>query len=169
MMSFAIGSIGVFCLDKILFPLVNLFTKKNSSSNSRQKNLIEDVFVFFGVLNAFLDLILGIIKSVFFQILVAVIIIISIIKFVDATWLKWLLLIMFGGAFYYSVKEDIASYVQKETMKAIKKREKQKTEIAKGTYKGDSFFKIPTKKEAIWNWAKAIFWLGLFLIMLKIL
>ena len=131
------------------------------------KKLIEDIVVFFGALGALLDLILGTIKSVFFQIVIGAIIIIAIIKFVDTTWLRWLLLIMFGGALYYSVKEDIALHVQKETTKAVAKREKQKAEIAKGTYKGGMFLKVPTLKEGIWNWAKAIFWLGLFLLMLK--
>ena len=131
------------------------------------KKLMENIVVFFGVLNAFLDLILGTIKAVFFQVVIGAIIIILIIKFVDTTWLRWLLLIMFGGALYYSVKEDIALHVQKETMKAVEKREKQKAEIAKGTYKGGLFLKVPTLKEGIWNWAKAFFWLGLFLLMLK--
>ena len=47
------------------------------------------------------------------------------------------------------------------------KLEKQKAEIAKGTYKGGLFVKVPTLKEGIWNWTKALFWLGLFLLMLK--
>ena len=71
------------------------------------KKLMENIVVFFGVLNAFLDLILGTIKAVFFQVVIGAIIIILIIKFVDTTWLRWLLLIMFGGALYYSVKEDL--------------------------------------------------------------
>ena len=122
------------------------------------KKLMENIIVFFGALGALLDLILKTIKAVFFQVVIGAIIIILIIKFVDTTWLRWLLLIMFGGALYYSVKEDIALHVQKEAMKAVEKREKQKAEIAKGTYKGRLFLKMPTKKEAIWNWAKAIFW-----------
>ena len=121
------------------------------------KKLTENIVVFFGVLNAFLDLILGTIKAVFFQVVIGAIIIILIIKFVDTTWLRWLLLIMFGGALYYSVKEDIALYVQKEAMKAVEKREKQKAEIAKGTYKGGLFL----NKEGIWNSVKAIFLLCL--------
>ena len=63
--------------------------------------------------------------------------------------------------------DDIALHVQKETTKVVAKREKQKAEIAKGTYKGGMFLKVPTLKEGIWNWAKAFFWLGLFLLMLK--
>ena len=131
------------------------------------KKLTENIVVFFGALGALLDLILKTIKAVFFQVVIGAIIIILIIKFVDTTWLRWLLLIMFGGALYYSVQEDIALHVQKEAMKAVEKREKQKAEIAKGTYKGGMFMKVPTLKEGIWNWAKAIFWLGLFLLALK--
>ena len=122
------------------------------------KKLIEDIVVFFGALGALLDLILGTIKSVFFQIVIGAIIIILIIKFIDTTWVRWLLLIMFSGGLFYSIYDDVNLHVQKEAMKAVEKREKQKAEIAKGTYKGGLFLKIPTKKEAIWNWAKAIFW-----------
>ena len=131
------------------------------------KKLMENIVVFFGVLNAFLDLIHGAIKAVFFRIIIGAIIIILIIKFIDTTWVRWLLLIMFSGGLFYSIYDDVNLHVQKEAMKAVEKREKQKAEIAKGTYKGGLFLKIPTKKEAIWNWAKAIFWLGLFLLMLK--
>ena len=131
------------------------------------KKLTENIVVFFGVLNAFLDLILGTIKAVFFQIIIGAIIIILIIKFVDTTWLRWLLLIMFSGGLFYSIYDDVNLHVQKEAMKAVERREKQKAEIAKGTYKGGMFLKVPTLKEGIWNWAKAIFWLGLFLLMLK--
>ena len=129
--------------------------------------LKENIVVFFGVLNAFLDLIHGAIKAVFFRIVIGAIIIILIIKLVDPTWLRWLLLIMFSGGLFYSIYGDIALHVQKETTKVVEKREKQKAEIAKGTYKGGMFLKVPTLKEGIWNWAKAIFWLGLFLLMLK--
>ena len=131
------------------------------------KKLIEDIVVFFGALGALLDLILGTIKSVFFQIVIGAIIIILIIKFIDTTWVRWLLLIMFSGGLFYSMYDDIVLHIQKETTKAVAKREKQKAEIAKGTYKGGMFLKVPTLKEGIWNWAKAIFWLGLFLLMLK--
>ena len=131
------------------------------------KKLMENIVVFFGVLNAFLDLILGTIKAVFFQVVIGAIIIILIIKFIDTTWVRWLLLIMFSGGLFYSIYDDVNLHVQKEAMKAVERREKQKAEIAKGTYKGGMFLKVPTLKEGIWNWAKAIFWLGLFLLMLK--
>ena len=131
------------------------------------KKLTENIVVFLAVLNAFLDLIHGAIKAVFFRIVIGAIIIILIIKFVDTTWLRWLILIMFSGGLFYSMYDDIALYVQKETTKVVAKREKQKAEIAKGTYKGGMFLKVPTLKEGIWNWAKALFWLGLFLLMLK--
>ena len=131
------------------------------------EKLKENIVVFFAVLNAFLDLIHGAIKAVFFRIIIGAIIIILIIKFVDTTWLRWLILIMFSGGLFYSMYDDIVLHIQKETTKAVAKREKQKAEIAQGTYKGGLFLKVPTKKEAIWNWAKTIFWLGLFLLALK--
>ena len=65
---------------------------------------------------------------------------------------------MFSRGLFYSIYDDVALHVQKEAMKAVEKREKQKAEIAKGTYKGGMFLKVPTLKEGIWNWAKAIFW-----------
>ena len=125
--------------------------------------VMEKIYIFY----RFLQLIVGAIRAVLPQLVVGGIIIILIIKFVDTTWLKWLLLIMSGGALFYSIYDDIALHVQKETTKAVNKLEKQKAEIAKGTYEGDMFIKDPTLKEGIWNWAKAIFWLGLFLLMLK--
>jgi hypothetical protein len=121
------------------------------------KKLIEDIVVFFGALGALLDLILGTIKSVFFQIVIGAIIIILIIKFIDTTWVRWLLLIMFSGGLFYSIYDDVNLHVQKEAMKAVEKREKQKAEIAKGTYKGGLFL----NKEGIWNSVKAIFLLCL--------
>ena len=114
-----------------------------------------------------MDLIVGAIKVVLFRLVFGFIIIVLIIKNVDIVWLKWLLLIMSSGALFYSIYDDIALHVQKETSKVVAKREKQKAEIAKGTYKGGLFLKVPTLKEGIWNWAKAIFWLGLFLLALK--
>ena len=121
------------------------------------EKLKENIVVFFGVLNAFLDLIHGAIKAVFFRIVIGAIIIILIIKFVDTTWLRWLLLIMFSGGLFYSIYDDVNLHVQKEAMKAVEKREKQKAEIAKGTYKGGLFL----NKEGIWNSVKAIFLLCL--------
>ena len=120
---------------------------------------MEKIYIFY----RFLQLIVGAIRAVLPQLVVGGIIIILIIKFIDTTWLKWLLLIMSGGALFYSIYDDIALHVQEEAMKAVKKLDKQKAEIAKGTYK----IKVPTLKEGIWNWAKAIFWLGLFLLALK--
>ena len=124
---------------------------------------MEKLYIFY----KFLQLIEGAIRAVLPQLVVGGIIIIGIIKFVDTTWLRWVLLIMSAGGLFYAVYDDIALHVQKEAMKAVKKLEKQKAEIAKGTYKGGMFMKVPTLKEGIWNWAKAIFWLGLFLLMLK--
>ena len=45
MMSLAIGSIGVFCVDKILLPIINLFIKKAPPAHRRQfESIIDDLF-----------------------------------------------------------------------------------------------------------------------------
>ncbi len=106
------------------------------------KKLTEKIYIFFRML----DLILDAIKSVLFQIAIGFIIIISIIKFVDTTWLRWLLLVMSGGALFYSVYDDLVLYLRKEFIKTLSKEKKIVT---------------PTLKEGIWNWAKAIFWVCL--------
>ena len=100
---------------------------------------MEKIYIFFKTL----ELILGAIKSVLFEIAIGSLIIILIINFVDTTWLRWLLLIMFGGALFYSVYDDLVLYFKEELIKTLSK---------------DKKLVVPTKKEAIWNWAKAIFW-----------
>ena len=106
------------------------------------KKITEKIYIFFRML----DLILNAIKSVLFQIAIGFIIIISIIKFVDTIWLKWLLLVMIGGALFYSVYDDLVLYLRKEFIKTLSKEKKIVT---------------PTLKEGILNWAKATFWLCL--------
>ena len=129
------------------------------------KKLFLSIFGKIYIFDKFLDLIVGAIKVVLFRLVFGFIIIVLIIKLVDIVWLKWLLLIMSSGALFYSIYDDIALHVQEKAMKAVKKLDKQKAEIAKGTYK----IKVPTLKEGIWNWAKVIFWLCLFLLVLKFL
>ena len=67
-----------------------------------------------------MQLIEGAIRAVLPQLVVGGIIIIGIIKFVDTTWLRWVLLIMSAGGLFYAVYDDIALHVQKEAMKAVK-------------------------------------------------
>ena len=122
------------------------------------EKLKENIVVFFGVLGAFLQLLGGILWIVLPQLAMGGVFIIAIRVLIDTNWLQWLVIIMLVGGVLYSLYIQINEYVQKETTKVVAKREKQKAEIAKGTYKGGLFLKIPTKKEAIWNWAKAIFW-----------
>ena len=78
------------------------------------KKLKENIFVSLAVLNAFLDLIHGAIKAVFFRIVIGAIIIILIIKFVDTTWLRWLILIMFSGGLFYSIYDDVLYMFKKK-------------------------------------------------------
>ena len=45
MLSLAVAIIGVFCVDKILLPIINLFIKKAPSANREQlESIIDDLF-----------------------------------------------------------------------------------------------------------------------------
>jgi|TARA_B110000977_G_C11013977_1_gene468752 hypothetical protein len=124
---------------------------------------LEKLFIFY----RFLQLLGGILWIALPQLAMGGVFIIAIRVLIDTNWLQWLVIIMLVGGVFYSLYLQINEYVQKETMKVLEKVEKQKTEIAKGTYKGGMFLKVPTLKEGIWNWTKAIFWVGLFLLALK--
>ena len=89
-------------------------------------------------------------SSIARQIVIGLLILFLIYKFVDTKVIKWPLLIMTAGAFFYSVLEDY-----RELMKNYLK---QYSETGKA----------PTLKDGIRNWAKAIFFLVLFLISILI-
>ena len=89
--------------------------------------------------------------SIAIQIWVGLIILFLIYKYIDTAIIKWPLLIMVGGAFFYSVLDGFKDAYKKEMEEAIK------TGI------------FPTKKDAIKNWSKAIFTLILLIIGLLFL
>ena len=125
---------------------------------------MEKLFVFY----RFLQLLAGIFFRIILPGLAMLgIFVISIRALIDTNWLQWLVIIIFVLGFFYSFYLQICEYVQKETTKAVEKLEKQKAEIAKGNYKAGMHFEVPTLKEGIWNWTKALFWVGLFLLSLK--
>ena len=68
---------------------------------------------------------LGLILRAFFknwiQIIIGAIVLISIFEFVDTVWLKWFLAVMTGGAFFYSIYDDMALFIQNEAFKSVEK------------------------------------------------
>ena len=89
--------------------------------------------------------------SIAIQIWVGLIILFLIYKYIDTAIIKWPLLIMVGGAFFYSVLDSFKDAHKKELEEAIK------TGI------------FPTKKGLIKKGSKAIFTLILFIIGLLLL
>ena len=89
--------------------------------------------------------------SIAIQIWVGLIILFLIYKYIDTAIIKWPLLIMVGGTFFYSILDTFKDAYKKEMEEAIK------TGI------------FPTKKDAIKNWSKAIFTLILLIIGLLFL
>ena len=82
------------------------------------------------------------------QILIGLVIIVLIYKFIDTNIIKWPLIIMTGGAFFYSILDDF--------------RELKSNYLKHYLDNGE----VPTLKDGIRNWAKAIFFLILFLVSL---
>ena len=82
------------------------------------------------------------VKKVWKTALSALVIIILIINFIDIAWVKWLLIIMIGGGFFYAIYDDFALHVQEKTTEILIKREEQKKGLTDGTYDvTNSFFK----------------------------
>ena len=42
-----------------------------------------------------------------------------IFKFIETTWLKWFLAVMTGGAFFYSIYDDMNLFIQKKAFEKI--------------------------------------------------
>ena len=89
--------------------------------------------------------------SIAIRIWVGLIILFLIYKYIDTAIIKWPLLIMVGGAFFYSVLDSFKDAYKKEMEEA------KKTGI------------FPTKKDAIKNWSKAILTLIILIIGLLFL
>ena len=44
-----------------------------------------------------------------------------IFNFIEMIWLKWFLAVMIGGAFFYSIYDDINLFIQKKALEKIEK------------------------------------------------
>lgn len=87
-------------------------------------------------------------SSIALQIIIGLGIVVLIYKFIDTKIIKWPLIIMTAGAFFYSILDDF--------------RELKMNYLKHHLETGE----VPTAKDGIKNWAKAIFFLILFLISL---
>jgi len=94
------------------------------------------------LLSSLITLFEGGVKKVWFTAVSALLIITLIINFIDIAWVKWPLVIMIGGGFFYGIYDDLALHVQEKTTEILIKREEQKKGLADGTYDvTNSFFK----------------------------
>ena len=125
-----------------------------------------NILAFFKVLGLFFRAI----RASWFSIVVAIIIIFIIYKYVNITWLKWILIIFTSGGFFYSIYDDVALFIHNETTKTLINLDRLKKDIKdnkrdpKDDY-GGLVMKEPTLKDGLINWAKTIFW-GLLLYLL---
>ena len=87
-------------------------------------------------------------SSIALQIIIGLVIVILIYKFIDTKIIKWPLIIMTAGAFFYSISDDF--------------RELKMNYLKHHLDIGE----VPTLKDGIRNWLKAIFFLIIFIITL---
>lgn len=87
-------------------------------------------------------------SSIALQIIIGLVIVILIYKFIDTKIIKWPLIIMTAGAFFYSILDDF--------------RELKMNYLKHHLDTGE----VPTLKDGIKNWLKAIFFLIIFIITL---
>ena len=127
-----------------------------------------NILAFFKVLG----LLFRAIRASWFSIAIAITIIFIIYKYVNITWLKWILIIFTSGGFFYSIYDDVALFIHNETTKALinldrlKKDIKDNKQDPKDDY-GGLVMKEPTLKDGLINWAKAIFMCLLLYLLIK--
>ena len=63
-------------------------------------------------------------KWIIFQALVGIIFLILSYKYIDTAWIKWPFMIMLGGAFYYSTKEDLAELFKQSLEEELEDKDK---------------------------------------------
>ena len=127
-----------------------------------------NILAFFKVLGLFFRAI----RASWFSIVVAIIIIFIIYKYVNITWLKWILIIFTSGGFFYSIYDDVALFIHNETTRALINLDRLKKDIKdnkrdpKDDY-GGLVMKEPTLKDGLINWAKTIFMCLLLYLLIK--
>ena len=65
-------------------------------------------------------------KSIVFQALVGIVFLILSYKYIDTAWIKWPFMIMLGGAFYYSTKEDLIELFKQDLIEKAEKEDQKR-------------------------------------------
>ena len=63
-------------------------------------------------------------KCIIFQALIGIILLVLSYKYIDTAWIKWPFMIMLGGAFYYSTKEDLAELFKQSLEEDLEDQDK---------------------------------------------
>ena len=58
-----------------------------------------------------------------------------IFNFIEMIWLKWFLAVMTGGAFFYSIYDDINLFIQKKALEKIEKLDPEAKERVMKKYR----------------------------------
>ena len=63
-------------------------------------------------------------KWIIFQALIGITLLVLCYKYIDTVWIKWPLMIMLGGAFYYSTKEDLDELFKQSLEEELEDKDK---------------------------------------------
>ena len=63
-------------------------------------------------------------KWIIFQALIGIILLVLSYKYIDTAWIKWPFMIMLGGAFYYSTKEDLDELFKQSLEEELEDKDK---------------------------------------------
>ena len=63
-------------------------------------------------------------KWIIFQALIGIILLVLCYKYIDTVWIKWPLMIMLGGGFYYSTKEDLDELFKQSLEEELEDKDK---------------------------------------------
>ena len=64
-------------------------------------------------------------KWIIFQALAGIIFLFLAYKYIDTAWIKWPFMIMLGGAFYYSTKEDLFELFKQNLEEEFENKDKK--------------------------------------------
>ena len=103
-------------------------------------------------------------KWIIIQALIGFLLLYVCYKFIDTAWIKWPLIIMIGGAFFYATKEDVTEYFYQSAEKFYEESKRKNVPFRKFESWGE-VFKVSIKENALSFFLVIIFWAAIPIII----
>ena len=96
-------------------------------------------------------------KWIFFQALIGITLLVLCYKYIDTVWIKWPLMIMLGGGFFYATKDDVTEYFNHSAQEFYEESKRKNIPFRKFESWGE-VFKVSIKENALLFFLVIIFW-----------